>query len=698
MKNKIKAFFKDNPGIRIKAKELAKRLEITEEFEYAELKHFLHQLVEQGHLEKLGKRYELTKKLSDKLIGKINIINKGEYGFVRLNNSELEDIFIPGQYLNTSLEGDSVEIALLPNRRGKSLEGEVIKIIEREKDEYVGILKKTKSFYFVSLDNKKIHRDFYINEKDLNGAVSGDKVTISDIEWTDDSLNPEAKIKDILGKAGTYDAEIASIAKEFNIRYKFPAEVLNYVDSISDVIPAEEIKKRLDLRKENIITIDPLDAKDFDDAVSVEILGNGNYRVGIHIADVSHYTPKDSPVYKEALSRGTSVYLVGKVIPMLPEKLSNNICSLLPNKDRLTYSVILELTKRGKIENYEIKKSIINSKLRFTYEEVQEIIEGKEGDFKYEIETLFKISTTLRQKRMKNGSINFHSSEVQFTLDDDGNPIAVAIKESNESHYLIEELMLLANQIVATHVNKTKNPIPFVYRIHDLPDEEKITEFARFVKSLGYSFDPNAANKSKEFQKLLDAIKGTAEEAVINEVAIRSMAKAVYSIKNIGHYGLAFKYYTHFTSPIRRFPDLIVHQLIYDFIEGNKGKNLSISDLDEICNYASSKERNAVLAERMSIKMKQIDYLKNKIGEEFNGIVSGITNFGIFVELSDSLAEGLIPYRLLEGDFYFFDEKNYSVVGRKSKKRIRLGDKVTVKIYRIDPEKKEIDFILTGNY
>jgi ribonuclease R len=698
MKNKIKAFFKDNPGIRIKAKELAKRLEITEEFEYAELKHFLHQLVEQGHLEKLGKRYELTKKLSDKLIGKINIINKGEYGFVRLNNSELEDIFIPGQYLNTSLEGDSVEIALLPNRRGKSLEGEVIKIIEREKDEYVGILKKTKSFYFVSLDNKKIHRDFYINEKDLNGAVSGDKVTISDIEWTDDSLNPEAKIKDILGKAGTYDAEIASIAKEFNIRYKFPAEVLNYVDSISDVIPAEEIKKRLDLRKENIITIDPLDAKDFDDAVSVEILGNGNYRVGIHIADVSHYTPKDSPVYKEALSRGTSVYLVGKVIPMLPEKLSNNICSLLPNKDRLTYSVILELTKRGKIENYEIKKSIINSKLRFTYEEVQEIIEGKEGDFKYEIETLFKISTTLRQKRMKNGSINFHSSEVQFTLDDDGNPIAVAIKESNESHYLIEELMLLANQIVATHVNKTKNPIPFVYRIHDLPDEEKITEFARFVKSLGYSFDPNAANKSKEFQKLLDAIKGTAEEAVINEVAIRSMAKAVYSIKNIGHYGLAFKYYTHFTSPIRRFPDLIVHQLIYDFIEGSKGKNLSISDLDEICNYASSKERNAVLAERMSIKMKQIDYLKNKIGEEFNGIVSGITNFGIFVELSDSLAEGLIPYRLLEGDFYFFDEKNYSVVGRKSKKRIRLGDKVTVKIYRIDPEKKEIDFILTGNY
>jgi ribonuclease R len=383
---------------------------------------------------------------------------------------------------------------------------------------------------------------------------------------------------------------------------------------------------------------------------------------------------------------------------MLPEKLSNNICSLVPNKDRLTYSIILELTKHGKIENYEIKKSIINSKRRFTYEEVQEIIEGKEGDFKYEIETLFKISTTLRQKRMKNGSINFHSSEVQFTLDDDGNPIAVAIKESNESHYLIEELMLLANQIVATHVNKTKNPIPFVYRIHDLPDEEKITEFARFVKSLGYSFDPNAANKSKEFQKLLDAIKGTAEEAVINEVAIRSMAKAVYSIKNIGHYGLAFKYYTHFTSPIRRFPDLIVHQLIYDFIEGSKGKNLSISDLDEICNYASSKERNAVLAERMSIKMKQIDYLKNKIGEEFNGIVSGITNFGIFVELSDSLAEGLIPYRLLEGDFYFFDEKNYSVVGRKSKKRIRLGDKVTVKIYRIDPEKKEIDFILTGNY
>ncbi|MFA7288691.1 MAG: ribonuclease R [Melioribacteraceae bacterium] len=698
MKNKIKAFFKDNPGIRIKAKELAKRLNISEEFQYAELKHFLHQLSEEGYLEKFGKRYELTKKLSDKLIGKINIINKGEYGFVSLNDSDLEDIFIPGQYLNTSLEGDTVEIALLPNRRGKSLEGEVIKIIEREKEEYVGILKKTKSFYFVSLDNKKIHRDFYINEKDLNGAVSGDKVTIYDIDWVDESLNPEAKIKDILGKAGTYDAEIASIAKEFGIKYKFPSEVLHYVESISGEITDAEIKKRLDFRSHNVITIDPADAKDFDDAVSVEVLGNGNYLVGIHIADVSHYTPKDSPVYKEAISRGTSVYLVGKVIPMLPEKLSNNICSLVPNKDRLTYSVVVEITKRGKVENYEIKKSIINSKRRFTYEEVQEIIEGADGDFKEEIMTLLKVSTTLRQKRMKNGSINFHSSEVQFTLDDDGNPIAVAIKESNESHNLIEELMLLANQIVAGHVNKNKNPIPFVYRIHDLPDEEKITEFSRFVKSLGYSFDPNAANKSKEFQKLLDAIKGTAEEAVINEVAIRSMAKAVYSIKNIGHYGLAFKYYTHFTSPIRRFPDLIVHQIIYDYIEENKGKNFSISDLDEICNYASSKERNAILAERMSIKMKQIDFLKNKIGEEFNGIVSGITNFGIFVELSDSLAEGLIPYRLLEGDYYFFDEKNYSVVGRKSKKRIRLGDKVIVKIYRIDPEKKEIDFILTGNY
>ncbi|MHB8930606.1 MAG: ribonuclease R family protein, partial [Melioribacteraceae bacterium] len=385
----------------------------------------------------------------------------------------------------------------------------------------------------------------------------------------------------------------------------------------------------------------------------------------------------------------------GKVIPMLPEKLSNSICSLVLNKDRLTYSVIVEMTPRSKIVSYEIHKSIINSKRRFTYDEVQEILDNKEGELWDEINQLNKIAQTLRQKRMSKGSINFFSPEVKFRLDKNGVPVEIKIKEVRDSHKLVEEFMLLANQIVAQHVQpkENKKTFPFVYRIHDLPDKEKILEFARFVKTLGYHFDPDSANKSKQFQMLLDEVVGKEEEAVVNEVAIRSMAKAVYSTKNIGHYGLGFKYYTHFTSPIRRFPDLIVHNLIHRF-NSNLEKNLSLEELEEICNHSSAQERNAVNAERMSLKLKQIEYLKGKVGEEFHGVVSGITHFGIFIELSQTLSEGLIKLRDMHDDFYVYDEKNYSINGKRTGRRIRLGDKVNVKLVRVDEEKREIDFIL----
>lgn len=694
MKKEIKSYFKNHPSIKLKTKDIAKHFGITEDYAYAELKSILYKLTEEGYIQKQGKRYSLNKGGEDKLVGQLQIIGEGDYGFVVLKGQTYKtDIFIAGKNLGTAFDGDIVHVNLLANKHGKNIEGKIVEVIERNTNEIVGRLEKSKSFYFVIPDNKKIHRDIYISNEFLNNARVGDKVVVGNIEWKSPDLNPEGQIIEILGKSGSYDTEIASIAREFGISYKFSEKVLKQAEGISETIPDSEIKKRLDLRDIITFTIDPEDAKDFDDAVSIEPLPNGNYSVGIHIADVSYYVKDNSPIYKEALSRGTSVYLVGKVIPMLPEKLSNVVCSLVPNKDRLTFSVIVELMPNAKVVSYEIKKTVINSKRRFTYEEVQKIIEEKKGEFCDKILLLNDLAQKLRTKRISKGSINFYSPEVVFKLDKNGIPVEIKIKEVRESNNLIEELMLLANQLIAGHLKKNKLNKPFVYRVHDLPDKEKVLEFARFVKSLGYSFDPNAANKSKQFQKLLESCEGTEEEAVINEIAIRSMAKAVYSTNNIGHYGLGFRYYTHFTSPIRRFPDLIVHKLIYDYVNNIENK-ISIEDLDEICNHSSARERNAINAERLSVKLKQIEYLKGKVGTEFHGVVSGITNFGIFIELNQTLAEGLIRYRDLEDDYYIFDEKNYTITGRSTGRKIRLGDKVNVKLVRVDSEKREIDFAL----
>ncbi len=697
MKKEIKSYFKNHSSLKVKSKDIAKHFGITEEYAYAELKSILHKLTEEGYLEKQGKRYSLSSFGSDKLIGQLQIVGEGDYGFVVLKDQTYKtDVFIAGKNLGTAFDGDIVHVNLLAKKHGKNIEGQIIEIVERKQTEIVGRLEKSRSFYFVVPDNKKIHRDIYIPPENLKGARSGDKVVAGKIEWSSPDLNPEGHILEVLGKAGSYDAEIASIAREFGLSYKFTDKVLKNADSISESIPDSEIKKRLDLRETVTFTIDPEDAKDFDDAVSIETLTSGNYSVGIHIADVSHYVTENSPIYKEALNRATSVYLVGKVIPMLPEKLSNVVCSLVPYKDRLTFSVIAEITPNGKVVSYQIVKSVINSKRRFTYEEAQQIIESEKGDFADRVLLLNRLARKLRARRIKKGSINFFSPEVVFKLDENGTPVDIKIKEVRESNNLIEEFMLLANQIIAEHVKpqKNKNQIPFVYRIHDLPDKEKVIEFSRFVKSLGYSFDPNSASKSEQFQKLLESCEGTEEEAVINEIAIRSMAKAVYSTNNIGHYGLGFKYYTHFTSPIRRFPDLIVHNLIFKYLKNNTEKNFSVEDLEEICNHSSAMERNAINAERLSVKLKQIEYLRGKVGTEFHGVVSGITNFGIFIELSQNLAEGLIRYRDLEDDYYTFDEKNYAITGKRTGRRIRLGDKVNVKLVRVDNEKREIDFIL----
>lgn len=696
MKNKIISFFKKNPGLLIKPKDLANRLDLENDYEYAQLKEVLYQLAKEGFLERSGKRYRLNKQSSEKLTGPLQIIRDRNFGFVK---TQIGEIFISEKHLETALDGDTVEVALFARKKGKNIEGQIVDIVKRKRDEIVGVLMRSESFFYVEADDTTFKRSIYIPPSKLKGAEVGDKVVVHNLVWKKTDLNPEGEIKDTLGKAGSYDAEIASIALEFDLSYKFSKRVLKEAESIPEEIPQQEIEKRLDLRDMEIITIDPKDAKDFDDAVSIEKNADGNFIVGVHIADVSHFVPDGSPIYQEALKRGTSVYLVGKVIPMLPERLSNKICSLVPNEDRLTYSVLAEVTPRGKIVSYEINKTIINSKRRFTYEEVQEILDTGKGDFADTLLTMNKLARTMRQKRIKSGSINFYTPEVEFSLDKSGHVTDIKIKEVRESHNLIEEYMLMANQIIAGHIKKfeNKNQVSFVYRVHDLPEKEKIFEFARFVKSLGYSFDAREVNNSSQFQKLFDEISGTEEEAVINEIAIRSMAKAVYSVNNIGHYGLGFKYYTHFTSPIRRFPDLIVHKIIYEIVENKNFKKYRLEELEDICDHASAAERSAVSAERKSVKLKQVEFLKNKVGEEFHGVISGFTHFGFFVELSQTLAEGLIRFRDLDDDFYVLDEKNYSIVGKDTGRRIRLGDKVTVKILRVNEEKKEIDFALLNN-
>jgi ribonuclease R len=696
MKKKIIAFFKKNPGKGFKNKEIAKYLSLTSEHEYSSLKAAVYKLFEENFLIKSGKKYYLNQQpASGTVTGRLEITQAG-YGFVILKNSNLGDIFIAARNLGTAFNGDTVQVALFAHKKRKNLEGQIIAVEKRKRDEIVGTLKKSHSFYFIKPDDLQLHRDIYINPEMLGKAKVGDKVIVGNISWDTSMLNPEAEIIQILGKPGNFETDIASIAKEFNLPYKFPKDILNETEKIPIKISIDDLKKREDCRKKIVFTIDPEDAKDFDDALSIEKLDNENFEVGIHIADVSNYVSSGSLLDKEALLRGNSVYLVGKVIPMLPERLSNNVCSLVPDEDRLTYSVFAELTKRGKLESYKIKKSVINSKRRFTYEEVQNIIDQGEGEYYNEIYQLNNIAQTLRKKRMREGSIDFFTPEIRFELDESGNPVSIEKKEIKQSNMLVEEFMLLANRIIAKHI---ASPVkgqrhPFVYRVHDLPDNEKLMEFSRFVKSLGYSFNPNAASRSKEFQVLMQMVKGTEEESVINELAIRSMAKAVYSANNIGHYGLGFKYYTHFTSPIRRYADLIVHRMLFEYLEGKGKEKYPYNLLEEISNHISVTERNAIEAERLSVKMKQIEYLKEHLGEEFHAIISGITHFGIFVKITDILAEGLIRLRDLEGDFYVYDEKKYSLIGKRTKKQFRLGDKIQVKLVRADLEKSELDFII----
>ena len=596
-----------------------------------------------------------------------------------------------------ALNGDKVEVHISANRRGCEPEAIVTRIIERKDQVFVGTLKIDRYFAHLITDSKFLASDIVIPMDMIKNAKAGDKVTARIVEWHEDTNTPIGEIVDVLGSAGENNAEIHAILAEYGLPYKYPEEVEEAANQIDATISPEIIAQRKDFRGITTFTIDPKDAKDFDDALSIRKLDNGNWEVGVHIADVTHYVRPGTIIEKEAEQRATSIYLVDRTIPMLPERLCNEICSLRPNEEKLAYSCILELDENANVLKYDICHTVIKSDRRFTYEEAQQIIETGEGDYKDEILQLDKLAKCLRKARYDNGSIDFDRTEVRFEIDETGRPISVYFKRSQDANKLIEEFMLLANKKVAEFIGKPtgkKKPKPFVYRIHDTPDQDKMGNLMEIARRFGYKLrtNGNASESNQSLNKMLQNIKNRPEENLLSTLAVRSMAKAVYTTLNIGHYGLAFDYYTHFTSPIRRYPDMMVHRLLDRYIAG--GRAVNEAKLEEECEHSSSMEQLAANAERASIKYKQVEYLGERLGNVYDGVISGVTEWGIYVELDENKCEGLVPIRDLADDYYEFDEKNYCLVGRSTHQRYQLGDKVTIQIARADLTKKQLDFVL----
>ncbi|MCK9612418.1 MAG: ribonuclease R [Bacteroidales bacterium] len=608
------------------------------------------------------------------------------------------DIFIAPNNTNRAMNGDTVKVLILPGRQGKKPEGQIVEIIKRSKDQFVGVLQVTKYYSFLIPDNQSVAVDIYIPNNKIKNAKNGEKVLVKINEWPENSKNPFGEVIEVLGKSGENNVEMQSIIAEFGFPLSFPGNVEREAEMLPVKITAEEISRRHDFRNVFTITIDPEDAKDFDDAISLKTFENGNWQVGVHIADVSYYVKENSLIDKEAYRRGTSVYLADRVVPMLPEVLSNNVCSLRANEDKLCFSAVLEMNKDAEIIHEWFGKTIINSNHRFNYEEVQQIIETGSGLFSEEIQTLNRLASLLREKRLKSGSFAFDTEEIGFRYDEKGKPTEVFIKQQKDSNKLIEDFMLLANRRVAELIGKPNNgkqPKTFVYRIHDKPLPEKLDVFSQFVSKLGYKINSKTTKTlADSFNKIFENIKGKGEENMINQLAIRTMAKAVYSTENIGHYGLAFKHYTHFTSPIRRYPDLMVHRLLERYLNGKPPVNKE--EYEGKCKYASDMEKMATDAERASIKYKMAEYMSDKLGQVFEGHISGISKWGIYVEIIENKCEGMVSIRDMDDDVYFIDEENYVVIGRYSGRRYRLGDKVKIKVKKILLSKKQIDFVFVN--
>lgn len=702
----VLAFLKHNDGKSFNYKQLGSAMEIDNEGDRFSLIETLEELKHQGFvIEKEVGKYQ-AKESKSYQSGTIDFTTQGT-AFVIIS-PELPDVFIPFRKTRDALQGDLVKITVHPQRGREKPEGEVVEVIQRKKTKFVGSIQINPKFAFVVPDYTKIHVDFFIPIHDINGAKNGQKVLVELTEWKKGSDNPNGKVIDVLGTAGEHETEINAIMAEFGLPMVFAPEVEAAAKKLATEITSEEIAKRRDFRGITTFTIDPVDAKDFDDALSIQKLENGNWEIGVHIADVTHYLKPHTILDDEAVNRATSVYLVDRCVPMLPEVLSNFACSLRPHEEKYCFSAVFELDDNAQMQNQWFGKTVIYSDHRFSYEEVQTIIETEEGPYKEEIFTLDRLAKILRAERTSKGSITFDKAEVKFQLDDKGAPTGVYFKTQKDAHKLIEDFMLLANRKVAEFLGKKgkddqqknqnqkkdkndKGSDAVVYRIHDVPKDEKLMELNNFVERFGYSV--SVGNKTKTAQsinKLLQDIKNKKEQSMIELLAVRSMPKAVYTTKNVGHYGLGFDFYTHFTSPIRRYPDVMVHRLLEAKL--NHAHYLKADELEALCKHSSEMEKLASDAERASIKYKQVEFLEHKIGQEFEGVISGVTEWGIFVEIIENKCEGRVSMRDMKDDQYSFDEDNYRVVGRRTGRIYTLGDKVKIIVKRADLIKKQLDF------
>ncbi len=696
LKKLILEVFYDNPQKTFNYKQLAQALTIRDQEVIRLINVVLDELAEGEKVDQIQRGKFRLRARGGYITGRVELQPQG---FAYIDSEEADEpVLVSQDNLNHAMEGDLVKVYLYARRKKHQLEGEVEEILERAKTTFVGVIERSRNFAFL-VPAGKVGFDLFIPLEKLNGARNGQKVVGRITEWPSKAKNPFGEVIEVLGNVGENETEMHAILAEFDLPLRFPEKVLKAAEKIPDEIPADEIAGRRDMRSVTTFTIDPEDAKDFDDALSLQKLEKGIWEVGIHIADVSYYVEPDSILDEEAFSRATSVYLVDRVVPMLPEKLSNGVCSLRPHEDKLCFSAVFKMNDDAKVLDEWFGRTVIHSDRRFTYEEAQQIIETGEGDFSEDVLKLNELAQIMRKKRFRLGSISFEREEVKFKIDENGKPLSVFFKQAKESNMLVEEFMLLANKKVAELIGKgsgKKQPKTFVYRVHDKPDPEKLENFNHFIKKFGYDIHTTTPKViSKSLNDLMNQIKGKAEQNVIETLAVRSMAKAEYSTRNIGHYGLGFEYYTHFTSPIRRYPDVMVHRLLARYLDG--GRSANAQKFEDYCKHSTDMEIRAAQAERSSIKYKQVEFLKDKIGEVYSGIISGVTDWGIYVELDENKCEGMVSIRDLDDDFYIFDEKSYCLVGRHSRKTYQLGESVKVEIVRANLERKQLDFKLVAD-